>query len=83
MIDPQELANRIGATQRATEEALNSGDAASALTHALAQHENLREGFAYLRDVQGLDLDWGQVAGTGGSAARGGGAKDAPAQIEG
>lgn len=87
MTDPQEIANRIGATQRAVEAAIASGDTALAARLTVEQHGHLTEAFAYLRDVQGMDLDWDQVAGNGQPgggevAARGGGAKDAPAAAE-
>lgn len=87
MTDPQELANRIGATQRSVEAAIASGDTAQAARLLVEQHGQLTEAFAYLRDEQGMNLDWDAVAGNGQPgggevAARGGGAKDAPATVE-
>ena len=83
MTDPQELANQIGATQRATEAAIAAGDLETAAAQATAQHQNLATGFAYLRDELGLELDWDQIAGndTGGpkgGTTSGGSPKESP-----
>lgn len=73
MSDPQDLANKLGASWRATEQAIKDGDLAAAADHAEEHHGHLKEAFVYATAEQGLDLDWNAAAGN--DAARGGGAK--------
>lgn len=63
MVDPQDIANRIGAALRNTEAAQAAGDTATAQAQTAVLHGTLVEAFNYLNDEAGFDLNMDEIVG--------------------